>query len=62
VGDNTVVTLVIAGDKYNYLKNVLRDHKDFISKLGVAEVVKENLAKDMHIVRTILETGEKKGA
>lgn len=58
--DNQIVTLIIPGEKYKYLKTVLREHKDFIYSLGVHDLIKERFVKDTQIIRTILETGERK--
>ncbi len=59
MADETVVTFLISQEKYEYLKIVLNNHKDFLYKLGIAEPLKNNLIKDMHIIRSILETGRK---
>ncbi len=59
MADETVITFQIPGDKYKYLQTVLNNHKDFLHRLGVSDVIKNELVRDMHIIRSILETGRK---
>ena len=55
------ITIVIPQGKFEYLKTVLSNHKDFIHKLGVSDLVKDSLIKDTHIIGTMINTN-KKGA
>jgi hypothetical protein len=59
MANTAVVNLTIPEDKYKYLKLVLDNHKDFLHKVKMPELAKDSLIKDTHIIRTILETGEK---
>ena len=53
------VTLVMPEGKYEFLKNVISGHKDFIHKLGVKPLVKDSLMKDAHIIGTIISSAKK---
>ena len=58
MGNDTVVTLVISQSKINYLKAVLNNHKDFLYRLDVSEFVRDSLIKDVHIIKTIIESAK----
>jgi hypothetical protein len=57
--ENSLVTIIIPRGKYDQIHSVFRQHKDFIEKLKVADVIKQSLSVDIDKVRTILTTGRK---
>jgi len=59
MADDTIITFKIPEEKYKYLNIVLNNHKDFLHRLGVSDIIKTELVRDIHIIRSILETGRK---
>jgi hypothetical protein len=53
------VIITMSEGKFEYLKSTLNNHKDFIHRLGMPEVIKDSLIKDTHIINTLLTTNTK---
>jgi hypothetical protein len=54
------VTLEIDLHTYKHLAQVICNHREFICRLKINELVKKSLIKDMDIIRRILEKSETK--
>jgi hypothetical protein len=61
MSNEPLITIVIPQGKFEYLKSTLSNHKGFIHKLGVPELVKDSLIKDAQIIETIITSNTKKG-
>jgi hypothetical protein len=53
------IVLEIPKDKFSYLNSILTSHKEFLHKLGINKAIKDNLVRDVHIVKNIIETSKK---
>lgn len=54
------VTLEIELHEYKYIAATARRHKDTIRKIGINELLKNDLIKDINIITSILEKSEVK--
>ncbi len=57
---NEIVSLSIKEHEYKFLAKTLNLHKDTIYKLKINDLLKNNLAKDINIVLSILKKSEVK--
>lgn len=53
-------TLEIELHTYKHLAQVMRNHREFIYRLKINEMLKKSLLKDMNIIARILEKSETK--
>ncbi|MDP3786753.1 MAG: hypothetical protein Q8R05_04285 [Candidatus Omnitrophota bacterium] len=58
--DVVKVKLEVEPHAYKKIAFIIRDHKNMLFNLKVNELIKKNLARDMDIIRRILESSEVK--
>ena len=51
--------IILSGEKFEQLKSVLNQHRDFIHTISMPDLVKKSLVCDMQKVTTILGTAKK---
>jgi len=54
------VTLEIELHTYKHLAQVIKNHRDFLCRLKINEMIKKSLIKDMNVIARILEKSETK--
>ena len=54
-----MVQISIPEEKYQFLIKTVDSHRSFIGKLGLNDLVKQSLAKDVQIIRSILVSNMK---
>ena len=57
---DTKISLSIDLHEYKFLANTLSEHKGLLHRLGINDVLKKELLKDVHIIATILGKSEEK--
>ena len=53
--------VVMSGEKFEQLKSVIKQHREFLHRVHMPDLVRESLIKDMQKATTIIGTA-KKGA
>jgi hypothetical protein len=59
--NDSLITIVIPQYKFVHLNYILNIHRDFIDRLEMPDIIKDSLIKDVHTIRTIINTGKKEG-